>query len=177
MGWTHARQLVRVQRTAENPNTGKTSVGNRYYVTSLSTDALSPNEVMKISRGHWRCENETHWTADAELQEDRRRHAWSRHPTSPQRRPGCDAATHDGLGHPGRGATDEPAPTEKPGVRPAGEGGVQAEAGRRPATRVLLSAWGDYGPGDRSVQAAGKRRASTVANPHRSVYALTARAG
>jgi len=80
LGWTHARQLVRVQRTAENPNTGKTSVGNRYYVTSLSTDALSPNEVMKISRGHWRCENETHWTADAELQEDRRRHAWSRHP-------------------------------------------------------------------------------------------------
>jgi hypothetical protein len=81
LGWTHARQLVRVQRTAEDPNTGRTiSVGNRYYVTSLSVYALSPTVAMKISRGHWRCENETHWTSDAELQEDRRRHAWSRHP-------------------------------------------------------------------------------------------------
>ena len=80
LGWTHARQLVRVQRTAENLNTGETSVGNRYYVASLSPDALSPTDAMKISRGHWRCENETHWTADAELQEDRRRLSWSRHP-------------------------------------------------------------------------------------------------
>ena len=81
LGWTHARQLVRVQRTAEDPHTGATiSVGNRYYVTSLSTEALSPTEAMSISRGHWRCENETHWTSDAELQEDRRRHSWSRHP-------------------------------------------------------------------------------------------------
>ena len=35
---------------------------------------------LKISRVHWRCENETHWTADAESHEDRRRLAWSRHP-------------------------------------------------------------------------------------------------
>ena len=71
---------MRVQRTAENPNTGETSVGNRYYVTSLATDALSPTNAMHISRGHWRCENETHGTFDTELQEDRRRLAWSRHP-------------------------------------------------------------------------------------------------
>ena len=35
---------------------------------------------MSFSRAHWRCEDETHWTADAELGEDRRRLAWSRHP-------------------------------------------------------------------------------------------------
>jgi len=29
---------------------------------------------------HWRCEEETHWTCDAMLQEDRRQLAWSRHP-------------------------------------------------------------------------------------------------
>jgi len=80
LGWTHARQLVRVQRTAENPNTGKTSVGNRYYVTSMTPDRLGPRDALNISRAHWRCEDETHWTADAELQEDRRRLAWSRHP-------------------------------------------------------------------------------------------------
>jgi hypothetical protein len=80
LDWTHARQIVRVQRTAEEPDTGKKTVGNRYYVTSLSTAELSAQDAMQISRGHWRCEDETHWTVDVELQEDRRRLSWSRHP-------------------------------------------------------------------------------------------------
>ena len=80
LDWAHARQLVRVQRTAEDPKTGEIVVGNRYYVSSKTTDALGPRCALDISRGHWRCENCTHWTADAELQEDRRRLAWSRHP-------------------------------------------------------------------------------------------------
>jgi predicted transposase YbfD/YdcC len=80
LDWTHARQLVRVQRTAEDPKTGNKSVGNRYYVSSMSTDRLSCRTALNISRAHWRSENCTHWTADAELQEDRRRLAWSRHP-------------------------------------------------------------------------------------------------
>lgn len=46
LGWTHTRQLVRVQRTAENPNTGKASVGNRYYVTSLPPDRLGPRAAL-----------------------------------------------------------------------------------------------------------------------------------
>jgi hypothetical protein len=40
LDWTHARQLVRIQRTAVNQSTGEVTVGNRYYVTSKSTDAL-----------------------------------------------------------------------------------------------------------------------------------------
>jgi predicted transposase YbfD/YdcC len=80
LDWTHARRLVRVQRTAEDPKTGEISVGNRYYVTSKSPNALAARSALKISRAHWRCENCTHWTADAEFQEDRRRLAWSRHP-------------------------------------------------------------------------------------------------
>jgi hypothetical protein len=78
--WTHARQLIRIQRTAENPVTGQKSVGNRYYVSSETPDELKPNDALKVSRAHWRCEDETHWTADALLQEDRPRLAWSRHP-------------------------------------------------------------------------------------------------
>lgn len=80
LDWTHARQLVRVQRTAEDPATGDKSVGNRYYVTSLAPTELTPQDAMQISRGHWRCEDETHWTTDVELHEDRRRLSWSRHP-------------------------------------------------------------------------------------------------
>jgi hypothetical protein len=80
MDWTHARQLVRVQRTTENLTTGEVAVGNRFYVTSKGLADLSPQNALSLSRAHWRCEDETHWTLDAELGEDRRRLAWSRHP-------------------------------------------------------------------------------------------------
>jgi predicted transposase YbfD/YdcC len=79
--WTHARQFVRVQRIAENARTGKRTEGNRYYVSSRSSTALGKKSCLKVSRAHWRCEDETHWTADAILQEDRRQLSWSRHPT------------------------------------------------------------------------------------------------
>jgi len=78
--WTHARQLFRVQRVAEDPATGKKSVGNRYYVSSETPEQLPPSAALKVSRAHWRCEDETHWTADTQMLEDRRRLAWSRHP-------------------------------------------------------------------------------------------------
>jgi hypothetical protein len=78
--WTHARQLIRVQRVTEDLATGNKTVGNRYYVSSEAPAALEPNAALRVSRAHWRCENETHWTADAEMHEDRRRLAWSRHP-------------------------------------------------------------------------------------------------
>jgi predicted transposase YbfD/YdcC len=80
LDWTHARQLIRVQRVAEHPTTGHKTVGNRYYVTSRTSSALEPKDALTISRGHWRCEEETHWTSDVVLHEDRRRLAWSRHP-------------------------------------------------------------------------------------------------
>ena len=80
LSWTHARQLVRVQRTEEDPDTGKKKIGNRFYVCNRTSTQLRPKACLKIARAHWRCENETHWTADAESHEDRRRLAWSRHP-------------------------------------------------------------------------------------------------
>jgi len=81
LDWHHARQLVRVRRVVSDQATGKIiSKGERYYVTSLSPAELSGREALKVARAHWRCENGTHWTADAELHEDRRQLAWSRHP-------------------------------------------------------------------------------------------------
>ena len=80
LAWKHARQLIRVQRVAEHPTTGHTTVGNRYYVTSKTSAMLKANDASTISRSHWRCEEETHWTTDVVLNEDRRRLAWSRHP-------------------------------------------------------------------------------------------------
>jgi hypothetical protein len=80
LDWTHARQLVRVQRHAVNAATGRESRGNRYYVSSRTPQELTPTTALAISRAHWRCEEETHWTADAMLHEDLCRLAWSRHP-------------------------------------------------------------------------------------------------
>jgi len=80
LGWTHARQLVRVERTVEDPRTGDKKVGNRFYVGNRTPTELRARPCLKISRAHWRCENETHWTTDTQLCEDRRRLAWSRHP-------------------------------------------------------------------------------------------------
>lgn len=80
LDWTHARQLIRIERTELDPATNQTTVGNRYYVCNLTTTELGAKGCLKISRAHWRCENETHWTADTQMAEDRRRHALSRHP-------------------------------------------------------------------------------------------------
>ncbi|MBW6496605.1 MAG: ISAs1 family transposase, partial [Burkholderiaceae bacterium] len=81
LDWTSARQLVRVQRTVVDRKTGnEKSVGNRYYVTSKTPTQLGPESCMTISRKHWRCEDETHWSADVALAEDRRRLSMSRHP-------------------------------------------------------------------------------------------------
>jgi predicted transposase YbfD/YdcC len=80
LDWTHARQLVRVRREAHDSQTGEVKVGNRYYVSSKPSSDMLPEHALSISRGHWRCEDETHWRSDVVLQEDRRRLAWSRHP-------------------------------------------------------------------------------------------------
>jgi DDE family transposase len=80
LDWDHARLLVRVQRASEDPHTGEVTIGNRYYVSSRPPSELGPMACLQISRAHWRCENETHWSKDVVLQEDRRRLAWSRHP-------------------------------------------------------------------------------------------------
>jgi len=80
LNWKHARQFVRVQRVAEDPVTGDKTTGNRYYVCSKDSKRVTPEQALNISRAHWRCEEETHWTSDAMLLEDQRRLAWSRHP-------------------------------------------------------------------------------------------------
>lgn len=80
LGWTHARQLVRIERVTEHPVTGKITIGNRYYVCSRSAEQSNSEQVLALSRLHWRCENEIHWTCDFEFLEDRRKLAWSRHP-------------------------------------------------------------------------------------------------
>jgi hypothetical protein len=63
-------------------NKGEITVGNRYYVTSMTPDKASPENLLQVSRVHWRIENEVHWTSDVLLREDARRTPLSKHPTA-----------------------------------------------------------------------------------------------
>jgi hypothetical protein len=60
--WTHARQLIRVERTVEKQ--GEISRGVRYFVTNLVPGRLLAKHWLTLVRMYWRCENEGHWTAD-----------------------------------------------------------------------------------------------------------------
>jgi predicted transposase YbfD/YdcC len=79
LDWTHARQLVRVERTVEHAN-GEVTAGNRYFVTNLVRGRLNGRGWLTRVRMHWRCENEGHWTADVVWKEDARRTPWIRVP-------------------------------------------------------------------------------------------------
>ena len=66
-GWVGlvAVGLIESQRTIK----GKTSVENRYYLTSLTDNA----EFAKTVRAHWSIENQQHWVLDVQFDEDANR--------------------------------------------------------------------------------------------------------
>jgi predicted transposase YbfD/YdcC len=77
--WEDARQLIRVERVVADDE-DLVSVGNRYFICSKDDDALTAEHALALARGHWRCENEGNWTADAIWDEDARRTPWTQHP-------------------------------------------------------------------------------------------------
>lgn len=79
--WTHARQLVRVQRIVEKDGVEE-SVGNRYYVTNLVPGYFNGQEWISLVRAYWRLENEENWTKDVLFKEDSRRTPWTTEPES-----------------------------------------------------------------------------------------------
>jgi hypothetical protein len=79
LGWTHARQLIRVQRVVTD-RMGKAKVGNRYYVTNLAPGRLKPMGWLTMIRLYWRIENNGNWTTDVVWKEDTRRVPWIRVP-------------------------------------------------------------------------------------------------
>lgn len=77
--WQGAQWLVRIERVVAD-DAGVTTIGNRYFVTSVRPVDFDAAECLALARSHWRCENEGHWTADAIWDEDARRTPWTQHP-------------------------------------------------------------------------------------------------
>lgn len=71
LDWPGARQIGSIKRVRINQRTGEVlSQETTCFVTSLSPDQASPQNLMEIVRGHWTIENRVHYVRDVTLGED-----------------------------------------------------------------------------------------------------------
>ena len=75
-GWPHTHTACRVTRERQlirRGQTVETSHEQVLYIASFSADSRSPEEVLKLVRGHWGIENRLHHRKDRSMDEDRNR--------------------------------------------------------------------------------------------------------
>ena len=68
--WKKLKSLIRIDAERYIKSTGKTEKEQRYYISSLPTDAELLNKSVKF---HWGVENKLHWTLDVAFNEDNSR--------------------------------------------------------------------------------------------------------
>ena len=71
-GWSHAQEFWRVQKETTHIKSGKTTIEEHYYTTSLAPSRLSNSQVLKTVRTHWSIENNANWVLDVAWKEDSR---------------------------------------------------------------------------------------------------------
>lgn len=75
-GWPHTHVVCRVTRDRETVRRGQTvsrSCEQVYFVGSFPATSRTPEEVLKLIRGHWSIENGLHHRKDRSMDEDRNR--------------------------------------------------------------------------------------------------------
>lgn len=65
--WFGLKSIVKITSERINKQSGKESSEIRYYITSLSADAIKINKAI---RSHWAIENNLHWNLDVIFKED-----------------------------------------------------------------------------------------------------------
>lgn len=78
LDWTHLQTTLRVESEMVDIETGKAVEQdeddvNRYFISSLEGDRLTPSQWLKLVRMHWGVENNCHNTWDTAFEEDDRR--------------------------------------------------------------------------------------------------------
>jgi predicted transposase YbfD/YdcC len=69
--WPGLRQVFRLERTTLIVKTGEVRAETTYGVTSLDRAHATVERLLRLTRGHWRIENRSHWVRDVTLDEDR----------------------------------------------------------------------------------------------------------
>lgn len=67
--WTHLRQTWLLRQQTRKPG-GTIEVEDRYFVTSLPWDRLSPQQIILLVRNHWAVENDCFNSLDLQWHED-----------------------------------------------------------------------------------------------------------
>jgi len=67
--WPHLAQVCRLERAVACKDKIRQEVA--YAVTSLPAASASPDQLLKIWRGHWGIENRLHYVRDVSMDEDR----------------------------------------------------------------------------------------------------------
>jgi len=72
LDWSHLKTIVRVRREELDARGQVSATGERYFVTSLRQDALTPAQWATLLRARWGVENNCHHTFDTAFAEDDR---------------------------------------------------------------------------------------------------------
>lgn len=70
-GWEHLQTMIRVRRTRLRADNTVLFFEDRYFVSSLSQDRITPSQWLFLVRSHWRVENEIHNILDTFYDEDK----------------------------------------------------------------------------------------------------------
>jgi predicted transposase YbfD/YdcC len=69
--WPGLEQVFVIERTVTQQKSGKRSQEVVYGCTSLTKERGSAEVLLKLVRGHWTIENQSHWVRDVSFDEDR----------------------------------------------------------------------------------------------------------
>ena len=69
-GWSHLRELWKIEKIVIDPVTHEESAESRLFMTSLEPSVLSAMQVLQAIRMHWGIENNANWCLDVNFSED-----------------------------------------------------------------------------------------------------------
>lgn len=71
-GWDHLRMALRVSAERIDKHGQTVSTEDRYFVTNVLPNRLTAEQWVRLTRRHWRVENDVHQTLDVAFREDAR---------------------------------------------------------------------------------------------------------